>query len=99
MMAEAKGTGEKLKDWFFLHQEELSPATVRRAAADVGGIADFDAQYPKVLPAVKADAAVGTTLGVDSTPVFFVNGKRIPGGGVPPQHFAHLIELELKKAK
>jgi uncharacterized membrane protein/predicted DsbA family dithiol-disulfide isomerase len=99
MMAEAKGTGEKLKDWFFLHQEELSPATVRRAAADVGGIADFDAQYPKVLPAVKADAAVGTTLGVDSTPVFFVNGKRIPGGGVPPQHFARLIELELKKAK
>jgi uncharacterized membrane protein len=99
IMAEAKGTGEKLKDWFFLHQEELSPATVRRAAADVGGITDFDAQYPKVLPAVKAAAAVGTTLGVDSTPAFFVNGKRIPGGGLPAQHFAHVIEMELKKAK
>jgi protein-disulfide isomerase len=98
-MAGPKGTAEKLKDWFFLHQEELSPATVRRAAADVGGITDFDAQYPKVLPAVKADAAVGTTLGVNSTPAFFVNGKRIPGGGLPPQYFAHVIEMELRKAK
>jgi uncharacterized membrane protein len=99
LMAIPKGTGEKLKDWFFLHQEELSPATVRRAAADVGGITDFDAQYPKVLPTVKADAAIGTTLGVDSTPAFFVNGKRIPRGGLPPQYFAHVIEMELKRAK
>jgi uncharacterized membrane protein/protein-disulfide isomerase len=99
LMAGSKGTAEKLRDWLFLHQEELSPATVRRAAADVGGITDFDAQYPTVLSTVKADAAVGTTLGVNSTPTFFVNGKRIPGGGLPPQHFAHLIELELKKAK
>jgi uncharacterized membrane protein len=99
LMAGPKGTGEKLKDWFFLHQEELSPATVRRAAADVGGISDFNAQLPKVLPAVKADAAVGTTLGVNSTPVFFLNGRRIPGGGLPPQHFAYLIEHELKKAR
>jgi uncharacterized membrane protein len=99
LMAGPKGTSEKLKDWFFLHQAELSPATVRRAAADVAGITDFDARYPQVLPTVRADAAVGTKLGVNSTPVFFVNGKRIPGAGLPPQHFAHLIELELKKAK
>jgi predicted DsbA family dithiol-disulfide isomerase len=98
LMAAPKGTAEKLKDWFFLHQEELSPATIRRAAADVGRITDFDAQYPKVLPAVKADASVGSSLGVSGTPAFFVNGKRVPGAGVPPQYFDSLIGLELKRA-
>ena len=47
---------------------------------------------------VKADAAAGSALGVNGTPAFFVNGKRIPGGGLPPQYLS-LIELELKKAR
>ncbi|HYT68810.1 MAG TPA: vitamin K epoxide reductase family protein [Vicinamibacterales bacterium] len=98
IMAKPKGTADKLKDWFFTHQEELSPATVRRAAADVGGIKDFDAQYSKTIQEVKTDAAIGSALGVDSTPSFFVNGKRIPGGGMAPQYFDALIELELKRA-
>jgi uncharacterized membrane protein len=99
IMAKAAGTAEKLKDWFFVHQEELSPSTVRRVAPEVGKITDFDAQYATAIKEVKADAAVGTSLGVDSTPAFFVNGKRIPGGGLPPRHFDYLIGLELKKAK
>jgi uncharacterized membrane protein/protein-disulfide isomerase len=98
IMAKPKGTAEKLKDWFFVHQEELSPATIRRAAGEIGGITDFDAQYPKVLPEVKTDAAVGSSLGVSGTPAFFINGKRVPGAGVPPQYFEPLIQLELKRA-
>ena len=39
---------------------------------------------------VKADAAVGSTIGVNSTPAFFVDGKRIPGGGLPPPAFRPL---------
>ena len=97
-MAQPKGTADKLKDWLFAHQEELSPATVKRAAAEVGGVSDFDAQYSKVIQSVKTDAAIGSALGVDSTPSFFVNGKRVPSGGVPPQYFEALIELELKRA-
>jgi len=99
VMARKKGTADALKDWFFLHQDELSPATVRRAAADIGKISDFDAQYPKAIQEVKTDAAVGASLAVNSTPSFFVNGKRIPGGGVPPQYLEPLIDIELKKIK
>ena len=99
VMAGATGTAEKLKDWFFVHQPELSPSTVRRVASEIARITDFDAQYPVAIKEVKADAAVGSTLGVISTPAFFVNGKRIPEGGLPPRHFDHLIDLELKKAK
>ena len=99
LMAKPKGTAEKLKDWFFVHQEELSPSTIRRAAAEIGGITDFDAQYPKVIPEVKTDASAGSSLGVNGTPAFFINGRRVPGAGVPPQYFESLIELELKRAK
>jgi len=98
VLASQKGTGEQLKDWLFLHQEELTPDTVRRAAADVGKISDFDGQFPKVIDGIKADAAIGTKLGVNSTPSFFVNGKRVPEGGVPPQYLDALIDLELKRA-
>lgn len=98
-MAKAKGTADALKDWFFINQEKLSPATVRRAAADVGKVTDFDAQFPKVIQQVRTDVALGSAAGVTSTPSFFINGRRIPGGGVAAQYFEALIELELKRAK
>ena len=75
-MAGSKGTFDKLTDWFFMHQDELSPATVRTAAKDVGGIADFDARYDKAIQEVKTEASVGAVLGVTSTPTFFINGRR-----------------------
>jgi protein-disulfide isomerase len=98
-MALAKGTFEKLTTWLFAHQEELSPATVRRAAKEVAGIDDYDAQYPKAIQAVMADAAEGAKLKIEWTPTFFINGKRVPRVGLPPQHFQAAIDLELKHAK
>jgi uncharacterized membrane protein len=98
LMSKQTGNSDKLKDWFFAHQEELTPTTIRRATADIAKITDFDAQYPKVLAEIKADATTGTSIGVNGTPAFFINGKRIPGAGVPPQYFDTLIDLELKKA-
>jgi uncharacterized membrane protein len=99
LMAKQTGNGDRLKDWLFVHQEELTPSTIRRVTADIGKVSDFDAQYPKVLPEIKADASAGAAIGVNGTPAFFINGKRIPGAGVPPQYFDTLIDLELKKAK
>jgi uncharacterized membrane protein/protein-disulfide isomerase len=98
VMARSKGTFDKLSGWLFAHHEELSPATVRRAAAEIGGITDFDAQYARAMEEVKADAAAGTALGVGRTPTFFVNGRRIEGG-MPPQYFEVVLELELKRAR
>jgi uncharacterized membrane protein/protein-disulfide isomerase len=99
VMAQAHGTADALKDWLFLHQDELTAETVKRAAKDIGKIPDYDAQYAKAIEQVKTDASLGTALGVNSTPTFFVNGKRIPEGGVPAQYLAPLIDLELKTAK
>ena len=98
VMARSKGTFDKLTAWFFAHQEELSPVTVRTAAKEVGGIGDFDSQYAAAIQAVKAEAAEGGTLGVGRTPTFFINGRRLEGG-LPPQYFEAAIEIELKRAK
>jgi protein-disulfide isomerase len=99
VMARPRKTADTLMDWFFLHQDQMTPATVRQAAADVGKITDFDAQYARAIQEVKTDAALGSSLQVNSTPSFFVNGRRVPGGGLSPQYFEALIELELKRAK
>ena len=98
VMARQKGTFDKLTDWFFSHQDALSPETVRTAAREVGGITDFDAEYPRAIQEVKTDASTGGVLGVGSTPTFFINGRRIKGG-LPTQYFEEAIELELKRAK
>jgi len=98
VMARATGQADRLKDWLFANQTTLTPATVKQAAKDVAGIADFDAKYAQALQEVKTDASLGTMLQVGSTPTFFINGKRLVG--VPPAHyFDALIEMELKKAK
>jgi uncharacterized membrane protein len=99
VMAKQKGMGDAIKDWFFLHQEELSPDTVRTAAKNVGKIPDFQAGYDKAIQEVKTDAAVGSSLNVHSTPTFFINGRALPGGGIAPQYFDSIIQLELARAK
>jgi uncharacterized membrane protein/protein-disulfide isomerase len=96
-MARAKGTADKLEEWLFANQgpPQLSPAQVREAARDIGGITDFDAQYPKVLEAVRADAVLGAQVKVNSTPTFYINGRMVPQI-LAPQFFNALIEIELK---
>jgi uncharacterized membrane protein/protein-disulfide isomerase len=98
-MGKKNASDEKMKDWFFTHQEEITPATAKRVADEMAGVKDFESEYQKVIGQVRTDASIGSSIGVTSTPSFFVNGKRIPGGGMPPQYFEALIDLELKKAK
>jgi uncharacterized membrane protein len=99
VMARRKGTGDTLRDWFFVHQNELSPDTVRHAAADVAKVTDFQAGYDRAIQEVKTDAAVGSSLNVHSTPTFFINGRSLPAGGIAPQYLDSLIQLELARAK
>jgi len=98
VMAQSKGTFDTLTAWFFAHQEALSPATVRTAAQEIGGIGDFDAEYPKAIAEVKTEAATGGRLGAESTPTFFINGRRLKGE-LPTQYFEQIIEIELKRGR
>lgn len=100
VMARAKGTAQTLEQWIFTNQMSLTPDMVKKAARDIGGIQDFDAQYSRALEEVKADASLGGLLRVDSTPTFYINGRKLPGQTItPPQYFDYLIELALRDTK
>jgi uncharacterized membrane protein/protein-disulfide isomerase len=99
IMARSKGTADKLEEWIFTNQATLTPDVVRKAARDIGGITDFDAQYQHALQEVKMDASLGGLLQIKSTPTFFINGRRLPPGGIIPRVLEGLIDLELKRAK
>jgi uncharacterized membrane protein len=96
-MAKAKGKGPEMEEYLFSNQEKMTPTWVKGAVRQVAQVTDFDAQYPKVLEQVKADAALGRQLDVQATPTFFINGIKI-NGGFRPVFFEAVIEHELKKA-
>ena len=96
VMAQMKGTSDKLEEWFFANQPTLTPDLVKQAAASVGGIKDFDAQYPRALTLVRTDAGLGALLGAKSTPTFIING-RVIAGAMPAFMFDMAIEHELKR--
>jgi protein-disulfide isomerase/uncharacterized membrane protein len=95
-MARKKGKAEALEDWLFANQATLTPDGLKRAVRDIGGVADFEAQYANVVADVRTDTSLGGFLGVRSTPTFFVNGIQMPDTRVPIMDAA--IEHELRKA-
>jgi protein-disulfide isomerase len=97
----AKGTpnAAKLDDWLFRNQASLTKDVVKEGAASQAGINDFDARYETALQSVKADIAQGAKLGVSSTPTIYINGRKIPGGGLPPAYYDALVEMLLKTDK
>jgi protein-disulfide isomerase len=102
LMAQPKGTADKLEAWIFSHigPPALTADQVKDAARSVGGITDFDAQYPRMVEQLKVDGGLGGLVKVASTPTFFINGKRLPTNSIlAPQYFNVLIELELERTK
>jgi uncharacterized membrane protein/protein-disulfide isomerase len=95
-MAKARGKGAEMQEYFFSNQEKMTPTWVKDSVRSVANVTDFDAEYPKVLDQVKADAALGRQLDVQGTPTFFVNGIKV--NALRPVFFEALIEHELKKA-
>lgn len=98
-MAKGSPNAGKLDDWLFRNQSTLSKDSVKKAASDQAGINDFDARYETALQAVRADVEQGQKLGVSSTPTIYINGRRIPGGGLPPAYYDAIIEMLLKTDK
>jgi protein-disulfide isomerase len=96
-LARAQKHGPEMEDWLYSNQQLLTPATVRKAADIIGGVQDFTAGYAQALEQVKADAALGRLLYVNSTPTFFINGAKIDAV-LQPELFDAAIAYELRKA-
>jgi uncharacterized membrane protein len=79
-LADAKGKKKEAEAAPFAIQSfQMTRADVTRTLEQVAQVtpAEFDAQYPKLLEAVRADAQLGQKLGVNGTPSFFLNGMRV----------------------
>jgi uncharacterized membrane protein/protein-disulfide isomerase len=94
-LAREKGKAEAMEEWLYANQPAMNPDTVKKAAATVGGVTDFDSRYAATLALVKADIAQGQQLQISGTPTFFVNGMRLPG--LRPEFFDAVIAWELKR--
>jgi uncharacterized membrane protein/protein-disulfide isomerase len=94
-LAREKGKAEAMEDWLYANQPAMNPDTVKKAAATVGGVTDFDARYAATLALVKADIAQAAQLKVGGTPTFFVNGIQLPG--LRAEFFDAAIAWELKR--
>jgi protein-disulfide isomerase/uncharacterized membrane protein len=94
-LAREKGKAEAMEDWLFANQPAMNPDTVKKAAAAVGGVTDFDARFAATLELVKADIAQGAQLKVGSTPTFYMNGMQLPG--LRSEFFDAAIAWELRR--
>jgi protein-disulfide isomerase len=94
-LAREKGKGEAMEDWLYANQPAMNPETVKKAAATVGGVTDFDKRYAATLELVKADIAQGAQLKIGGTPTFFMNGMQLPG--LRSEFFDAAIAWELKR--
>jgi len=79
----------------------IDPATIQRYAAEVGLDVDRVEREVETLvhaSAVRNDLRVAKRLKLRSTPVFFINGRMLPGAR-PSHIFRHMIDQELSLAE
>ena len=84
-----------MEEWLYANQAAMNPDSVKKAAASVGGVTDFDARFAGTLELVKADVAQGGQLQIPGTPTFFMNGMQLPG--LRGEFFDAAIEWELRR--
>jgi uncharacterized membrane protein/protein-disulfide isomerase len=94
-LAREKGKAEAMEEWLYSNQPAMNPDTVKKAAASVGGVTDFDARFAGTLELVKADITQGSQLKIGGTPSFFMNGMQLPG--LRGEFFDAAIAWELRR--
>jgi len=69
--------GRQLENWLFERQESFSLDLIKQGLSEIAQVNSFDAEYPKTIEAIREDVKLGTSVGVNGTPTFFVNGIRV----------------------
>jgi protein-disulfide isomerase len=96
-LAHEQGKDKELEEALFSTQDEFSRDHIKRELQQVAGVGadEYENRYTKVAGEIRSDAAVGSKLGVNSTPTFFINGVRVPG--LRPAYFDAAIGYLLQK--
>jgi protein-disulfide isomerase len=97
--AGAQGKYFEMHHALFENYSRLSNALYKELAAKISlDAAKFEAclKDPKMEAEVLKDAAEGQNLGINGTPAYFVNGRKL-GGAVDKAEFMRMIDSELAK--
>jgi len=96
-IARAHNKEREMEEWLFQNQSfQMTRDDVKKGLAQVVQTVDFDAEYPKVLPAIRDDVQLAQRIGINSTPTFFVNGIKL--SALRPAYFDATIAWALRKA-
>jgi hypothetical protein len=96
-LARERGREADMERWLWDQQGVLSVDTILTAVAEIAGVHDFSDRYKGVLDDIRADVEKAQTLGVNGTPIYFVNGVRVPF--VPAADLDAAIRIELERVR
>jgi len=112
-MARDRGKADEMIAWLFDNQEKITQLgfgstlasngaanAIKAQAVKMLGVTDFDREYAVKLQDIRRDESDGQALGINSTPIYFVNGIRTADGegkNLPPPYFELGIKIELGK--
>ena len=92
----------KYTDAIYANQEQLTPAGSAQALATAVKTAGVDdakvnacVAEPSTKAAVDASLKLGDEVGVNQTPLLFVNGRMLPLGGFPYDQLKKIIDYDL----
>lgn len=94
--AAAQGKAKEYYATLFQNQSALDTPSLVGYAARLGldqGEFERCLASPAAAAKVAADVAAGAKAGVESTPTFFINGRRVPGS-LRPEHFQYALAIE-----
>jgi uncharacterized membrane protein/protein-disulfide isomerase len=96
-LAAEKGKDKQLEEWLFGSQDQFSRDHIKRGLQQIAGVSgdEYESRYAKVAGEIRSEASLGSKLGVNSTPTFFINGVRVPG--LRPAYFDAAIAYLLQK--
>jgi protein-disulfide isomerase len=100
MCAREQGKFWELHDAMYGDQKKLSVPDLKASAKQLGMNAKQFNQCldsGKYEQAIRADMRAGEKAGVSGTPALFVNGRPVPGGAVPYETLANIIDDELAR--
>jgi protein-disulfide isomerase len=84
----------------FSHQDALAREDLVKYAGEAGlDVPAFETclASPEAADAVAQDVAQGAAAGVESTPTFFINGRRIKGGLPRPAQYRYALAIERER--
>ena len=102
LCAHEQGKFWETHDLYFAEQDRLEIADLEEKAGRLDlDTAAFSACLAsgKYVDVVIADSSDGAAVGVNGTPAVFINGRPLPGGAVPFEMVAEMIEDELERLR